>query len=142
MRAGVPFPFYGERKMRGSAPPEGGSVTKRDGTNEKEMIQIRKRNKTIAIRCTDDEYKRVHRRAQEHGMKLSDFVLRTALGKKIIIAEGLQDVVRQQRAIGNNLNQLTRLANQGEINVIDLRKLVDEYKAVTEMISEVLREVR
>ena len=69
-------------------------------------------------------------------------MLRTALGKKIIIAEGLQDVVRQQRAIGNNLNQLTRLANQGEINVIDLRKLIDEYKAVTEMISEVLREVR
>ena len=51
-------------------------------------------------------------------------------------------MVRQQRAIGNNLNQLTRLANQGEINVIDLRKLIDEYKAVTEMISEVLREVR
>ncbi len=103
---------------------------------------MRKRNKTIAIRCTEDEYNRMHRRAAEHGMKLSDFVLRTALGKKIIIAEGLQDVVRQQRAIGNNLNQLTRLANQGEVNVIDLRKLVDEYKAVTEMISEVLREVR
>ena len=108
----------------------------------KEMIQIRKRNKTIAIRCTEDEYNRMHRRAWEHGLKLSDFVLRTALGKKIIIAEGLQDVVRQQRAIGNNLNQLTRLANQGEVNIIDLRKLVDEYKAVTEMISEVLREVR
>ena len=103
---------------------------------------MRKRNKTIAIRCTEEEYRRVHRRAREHGMKLSDFVLRTALGKKIIIAEGLQDVVRQQRAIGNNLNQLTRLANQGEVNIIDLRKLVDEYKAVTEMISEVLREVK
>ena len=103
---------------------------------------MRKRNKTIAIRCTDDEYKHVHRRAQEHKMKLSDFVLRTALGKKIIIAEGLQDVVRQQRAIGNNLNQLTRLANQGEINVIDLKAMVREYSAVTDMISEVLREVR
>lgn len=103
---------------------------------------MRKRNKTIAIRCTEEEYQRVHRRARDHGMKLSDFVLRTALGKKIIIAEGLQDVVRQQRAIGNNLNQLTRLVNQGEVNIIDLRKLVDEYKAVTEMISEVLREVR
>ena len=108
----------------------------------KEMIQIRKRNKTIAIRCTEEEYQRVHRRAREHGMKLSDFVLRTALGKKIIVANGLNDVVRQQRAIGNNLNQLTRLANQGEINIIDLRKLVDEYKAVTEMISEMLREVK
>ena len=142
MRAGDPYPFYGERKKRGSAPPEGGTVTNCDGTNVKEMVQIRKRNKTIAIRCTEDEYNRMHRRAEEHGMKLSDFVLRTALGKKIIIAEGLQDVVRQQRAIGNNLNQLTRLANQGEVNIIDLRKLVDEYKAVTEMIAEVLREVR
>jgi len=103
---------------------------------------MRKRNKTIAIRCTEDEYNRMHRRAREHGMKLSDFVLRTALGKKIIIVEGLQEVVRQQRAIGNNLNQLTRLANQREVNIIDLQKLVDEYKAVTEMISEVLREVR
>ena len=103
---------------------------------------MRKRNKTIAIRCTEDEYNRMHRRAAKHGMKLSDFVLRTALGKKIIIAEGLQEVVRQQRAIGNNLNQLTRLANQGEVNIIDLRKLVDEYKTVTEMIAEVLREVK
>ena len=103
---------------------------------------MRKRNKTIAIRCTDDEYRRVHRRAQEHGMKLSDYVLRCALGKKIIVADGLTDVVRQQRAIGNNLNQLTRLANQGEINVIDLKAMVREYSAVTEMISEVLREVK
>ena len=132
MRAGDPYPFYGERKK--TTTPK-----RRSG---RKGVQMRKRNKTIAIRCTEDEYQRVHRRAREHGMKLSDFVLRTALGKKIIIAEGLQDVVRQQRAIGNNLNQLTRLANQGEINVIDLRKLVDEYKAVTEMISEVLREVR
>ena len=103
---------------------------------------MRKRNKTISIRCTDDEYERVHRKAEQHGLKLNEFVLKATLGKKIIVAEGLADVVKQQRAIGNNLNQLTRLANQGEVNIIDLRKLVDEYKAVTEMISEVLREVR
>ena len=51
-------------------------------------------------------------------------------------------VVKQQRAIGNNLNQLTRLANQGEINVIDLKAMVREYSAVTEMIAEVLKEVK
>lgn len=75
-------------------------------------------------------------------MKLSDYVLRCALGKKIIVAEGLSDVVKQQKAIGNNLNQLTRLANQGEVSVIDLRRLADEYAAVTAMIAEVLREVK
>lgn len=103
---------------------------------------MRKRNKTIAIRCTDDEYRRVHRRAQEHKMKLSDYVLRCALGKKNIVAEGLAEVVRQQKAIGNNLNQLARLANQGEINIIDLKRLADEYAAVTSIIAEVLREVK
>ena len=80
---------------------------------------MRKRNKTIAIRCTDDEYKRVHRRAQEHKMKLSDYVLRCALGKKIIVAEGLTDVVRQQKTIGNNINQLSRAVNEGRVSAVN-----------------------
>ena len=75
-------------------------------------------------------------------MKLSDYVLRCALGKKIIVAEGLAEAVKQQKARGNNLNQLTRLANQGEVNIIDLKRLADEYAAVTAMIAEVLREVK
>ena len=76
--AGDPYPLYGERKK---------TTTPKRGSGRK-GVQMRKRNKTIAIRCTEDEYNRVHRRAAE------------------------------------------------------LRKFVDEYKAVTEMISEVLREVR
>ncbi len=81
---------------------------------------MRKRNKTISIRCINDEYNRVHNRAEKYGLRLNEFVLKTALGKKIIVAQGLDEVVRQQKAVGNNLNQLTRLAHEGKIKTVDL----------------------
>ena len=40
---------------------------------------MRKRNRTITIRCTDDEYERIHNKAQRNKLSLSDFVLRSAL---------------------------------------------------------------
>ena len=107
----------------------------------KESI-MRKRNRTISIRCTEEEYERVHRKAELHGLKLNDFVLRSALGKKIIVAQGLDEVVRQQKAIGNNLNQLTRLAHEGKVSVINLTPLLDEYAGATALLSKALREVK
>ena len=103
---------------------------------------MRKRNKTISIRCTEDEYNRVHNRAEKYGLRLNEFVLKTALGKKIIVAEGLADVVRQQKAIGNNLNQLTRLAHEGKIKTVDLKALLDEYMNATDLLAKALREVK
>ena len=44
---------------------------------------MRKRNKTIAIRCTEEEYQRIHDRAEQYGLRLNDFVIRSALNKKI-----------------------------------------------------------
>lgn len=56
---------------------------------------MRKRNRTITIRCTDDEYKQIHNKAQRHKLSLSDFVLRSAMDKKIIVADGLDKIVQQ-----------------------------------------------
>ena len=67
---------------------------------------MRKRNKTLAIRCTEDEYQRIHNNAEQYGLRLNDFVIRSALDKRIIVAEGLGEIVKQQKAIGRNLNQM------------------------------------
>lgn len=56
---------------------------------------MRKRNRTITIRCTDDEYQRIHNKAQRHKLSLSDFVLRSALDKKIVVADRLDKIVQQ-----------------------------------------------
>ena len=53
---------------------------------------MRKRNTTIAIRCTEEESRRIHEFAERHGLRLNDFVMRSALGKKIVVANGITDL--------------------------------------------------
>ena len=52
--------------------------------------------------------------------------------------EGLDEVVRQQKAIGRNLNQLTTLANMGRISSVYLRDLSEEYAKVSSLLSDIL----
>ena len=103
---------------------------------------MRKRNKTIAIRCTEEEYQRIHDRAKQYGLKLNDFVIRSALNKKIIVAEGINEIVKQQKAIGRNLNQIATLANMDRLTVVNFQQLLNEHTKATESIGQLLREVK
>ena len=103
---------------------------------------MRKRNRTIAIRCTEEEYQRIHDRAEQYGLRLNDFVIRSALGKRIIVAEGINEIVKQQKAIGRNLNQIATLANMDRLTVVNFQPLLNEHANVTTMIGELLRTVK
>ncbi len=103
---------------------------------------MRKRNVTITIRCTEDERQRIYNKARQHSLTLSDFVLRSALDKKIIVAEGINEIVKQQKAIGRNLNQIATLANMDRLTVVNLGPLLDEHIEFTEAIGQLLREVK
>ena len=103
---------------------------------------MRKRNRTITIRCTDDEYERIHSKAERHRLSLSDFVLRSALDKKIVVADGLDEVARQQKAIGRNLNQIAMLAHEGRLHSVHLDELLEQHKAVTQAVCNVAKEVK
>ena len=103
---------------------------------------MRKRNRTIAIRCTEEEYQCIHDKAEQYGLKLNDFVIRSALNKKIIVAEGINEIVKQQKAIGRNLNQIATLANMDRLTVVNLGPLLDEHIRATEAIGQLLREVK
>ena len=103
---------------------------------------MRKRNRTITIRCTDDEYERIHSKAQRHKLSLSDFVLRSALDKKIVVVDGLGEVAKQQKAIGRNLNQIAMLAHEGRLHSVRLDELVEQHKAVTAAVCDIAKVVR
>lgn len=103
---------------------------------------MRRRNRTIAIRCTEEEYQRIHDKAEQYGLRLNDFVIRSALDKKIIVAEGLNEIVKQQKAIGRNLNQIATLANMDRLTAVNFQPLLDEHTNVTSMIGELLRAVK
>ena len=103
---------------------------------------MRKRNKTITIRCTDDEYQWIHSKAERNKLSLSDFVLKSALDKKIVVADGLDEVARQQKSIGRNLNQIAMLAHEGRLRSVRLDELLEQHKAVTAAVCDIAKEVR
>lgn len=103
---------------------------------------MRKRNRTITIRCTDDEYNRIHSKAERHRLSLSDFVLRSAMDKKIIVADGLDEVAKQQKAIGRNLNQIAMLAHEGRLHSVRLDELLEQHREVTQAVCDIAKAVR
>ena len=108
----------------------------------KERDTMRKRNRTITIRCTDNEYERIHNKAERHKLSLSDFVLRSALDKKIVVADGLDEVAKQQKSIGRNLNQIAMLTHEGRLHSVRLDELLEQHKAVTAAVCDIAKEVK
>ena len=108
----------------------------------KEVLKLRKRNVTITVRCTEDERDKIRGRAEQHGLPLSDYVLRSALGKKIVVINGLDEVVRQMKAIGNNINQLARAVNEGRVYAVNFDAVHRDLYALYGQIGKLVREVK
>lgn len=103
---------------------------------------MRKRNCTITVRCTEDERRRIYDKARRHNLSLSDYIIRSALGKRIVVAEGLNEVIKAQKSIGNNLNQIALLANMGRLKAVDLKVLSELHKQATEKLCEIAKAVK
>ena len=67
---------------------------------------------------------------------------RCCLGRQIVIMDGLKEVLQQQRAIGNNLNRLTVLANMGRITAVDLDRTAQELAAISSTLREIQERAR
>ncbi|MBO3272987.1 MobC family plasmid mobilization relaxosome protein [Hymenobacter defluvii] len=84
---------------------------------ERENMQVVKR-----FRATPSEVEKMNEKAAKAGLTFSEYCRRAALDKPI--AEVLPPAVRREiAAVGNNLNQLTRLANSGKLGPVGLGML-------------------
>ena len=83
-----------------------------------------RKNKQFSIRISSQNLETIRRKAIQAHMTQSDYVTACCLGKQIVILNGLKEVLRQQKAIGNNLNQLTVLANMGKVQFSNLDSAV------------------
>ncbi len=79
-----------------------------------------KKNTTFSIRISSEDLDTIKRRASQAHMSQSDYVTRCCLGRQVVVIEDLKEILKQLRAVGNNLNQLTVLANMGRIGTVNL----------------------
>ena len=84
----------------------------------------------ITIRVTKQEKERLIKKSQEAEMSLSEYLIEQGLEKDIIIIEDVKSFVYELRKIGNNINQLTHLANSGIIRTVYLDGFKDYLKKI------------
>ena len=95
-----------------------------------------KKDKQFSIRIAAQDLETIRRKAAQAHMSQSDYVISCCLDKKIIILDGLKEVLRQQKAIGNNLNQLAVLANMGKVQFANLDSAVQEFSKINTALRE------
>ena len=92
-----------------------------------------RKNKQFSIRISSQDLETIRQKAAQAHMSQSDYVISCCLGKKIIILDGLKEVLRQQKAIGNNLNQL---ANMGKVQFANLDSAAQEFSKINTALRE------
>ena len=89
-----------------------------------------RKNKQFSIRISAQDLETIRQKAVQAHMSQSDYVTACCLGKRIVILDGLREVLRQQKAIGNNLNQLAVLANMGKVLFANLDTVAQEFARI------------
>jgi len=100
----------------------------------------RKENRQIKFRVNDSEFERIQQIAETFHMSVPAFAKKRAMGYRMkppkIDKAGAIEIAKQLRAIGNNVNQLTRRANEGRaIDSEQLRGIKKELHDIWQQFS-------
>ena len=100
---------------------------------------MRIKNKPVAFRVTEAQYKTIKAKADKAKMSLTDYLIAAAMQKEINVAEDLKPILYELKAIGRNLNQQTTRANMGQLKVINLHETTDKLHEVFDAVYELIR---
>lgn len=107
---------------------------------------MRKRNHAVYIRMTTQEYNKLQSKVKQSGLSMQSFIINAALEGKVTSLEEinilrdhskwLEDIDRQLRGLGTNVNQLAHVAN-GQGVIPSAVKLAEISHEVTSFRNEV-----
>ena len=92
----------------------------------------------MSIRISEENLNIVHYKAEQAKLTLTEYVTQCVLGKQIFVIDGLDEVLRQQKAIGRSLNRLTVLSNMGKVSCVNLQELTEEYAEFNRTLTDLL----
>lgn len=98
-----------------------------------------KKNTVIAVRLSSTEYVLIKNRASQAGLKISSWLRSAAKNARVSARLSPEEMgyLRTLSGIGNNLNQLTKLAHQqGLISLTsNLRAVMDQVDKITQKLA-------
>ena len=100
------------------------------------------RNHIMTFRVNDKEKQIIEDKAYTKYDTLAPYLRDAALEKDIFVIPGLTGIDDELNAIGNNLNQLTKLANMGKIDCVDLTETRKEVARIWQLLNSSLQNLR
>lgn len=101
------------------------------------MSENRKRDKQIKFYVTEKEYKEIKKKVEKSKLKQTDYLIKSALNKKIIVLDGLKEILLELSREGNNLNQIAKKINGGEQT--DIKEMKKNLMELWDLIEKILK---
>lgn len=78
------------------------------------------KDRKMSIRISESDLQKIHNKADKANLTLTEYITKACLGKQIFVVDGLDEIIRQQKAIGRNLNQIATLYPYCKVLQFDL----------------------
>lgn len=89
-----------------------------------------KKKDRIEIRVTPEEKMLITLKSKQANQSISEFLIKSSVENKVVVINDLTQMTTELRRIGNNINQLTRLANSRIITCVDLEGTKKELQKI------------
>ena len=104
-------------------------------------VFMRKRNHVVPIRFSDHELSVIDANAKKAHMSRTEYLVSAGMDKPIVILDDLKPMLAELRRIGNNVNQLTRKVNSGEVYCVNLSEFSEQLGTVAAGLYVIQKEV-
>ncbi|HAT4219239.1 plasmid mobilization protein [Clostridium perfringens] len=102
------------------------------------MSENRKRDKQIKFYVNEKEYEQIKKKVEKSKLKQQEYLIKSALNKKIIVVDGLKEILLELSREGNNLNQIAKKINEGEQK--DIKEMKNKLNDLWDLIEKILKE--
>ena len=102
------------------------------------MNENRKREKQIKFYVNEKESDQIKKKVKKSKLKQQEYLIKSALNKKIIVIDGLKEILLELSREGNNLNQIAKKINEGEQK--DIKEMKNKLNNLWNLIEKILKE--
>ncbi len=100
------------------------------------MSENRKRDKTLTVRLTMEEWSEIVEQAMLSGKNMTEFLLAASRRAEIIRPPDLAPLLKELKRIGTNVNQIAARVNSGAAYAPGLKEAAEALRSVNRQLRE------
>ena len=100
---------------------------------------MKKKDIKFSTRMAAEDRATIKELAKQSHMSMSNYVTACCLGQQIVIIEGLKEVLKELKAIGNNLNQISVKINAGAFQSYNFQEVIEMQRNIYQELYRISR---